>query len=232
VVTTPNFEKGNNMVMATRAGVIKKTPLEQFERVRSTGIRAITVAEGDDLSWVGVSSGDDDIVLATSQGRIARFNEKEVRPMGRDAAGVIGIRLAREGDKVVGMGIVQPGNDILVLTETGYGKRVALTEFRRMHRGSQGVRLISLEGSKTGQVAAVELVDEQAEELLLISREGQVVRTDVHSVNRYGSQARGVIVMRLNEGDDVAGIAVFRAENVEALADDEVEPTDQPPAAS
>ena len=152
--------------------------------------------------------------------------------MGRDAAGVIGIRLAREGDKVVGMGIVKPDNDILVLTETGYGKRVALSEFRRMHRGSQGVRLISLEGAKTGQVAAVELVDEQAEELLLISREGQVVRTDVHTVNRYGSQARGVIVMRLNEGDEVAGIAVFRAENMEALADDEVEPTDEPPPAS
>jgi DNA gyrase subunit A len=84
-----------------------------------------------------------------------------------------------------------------------------------MHRGSQGVRLISLEGAKTGQVAAVELVDEDAEELLLISSEGQVVRTDVKSVNRYGSQARGVIVMRLNEGDEVAGIAVFRAENRE-----------------
>jgi DNA gyrase subunit A len=132
--------------------------------------------------------------------------------MGRDAAGVIGIRLARQGDQVVGMGVVKPTNDILVLTETGYGKRVALSEFRRMHRGSQGVRLISLEGAKTGAVAAVALVDESDEELLLISREGQVVRTDVNSVNRYGSQARGVIVMRLNEGDVVAGIAVFRAE--------------------
>jgi DNA gyrase subunit A len=158
-----------------------------------------------------VSSGSDDIVLATAMGRIARFNESEVRPMGRDAAGVIGIRLARDGDRVVGMGVVRPGDDILVLTETGYGKRVALAEFRRMHRGSQGVRLISLEGRKTGKVAAVELVDEDDEELLLISSGGQVVRTDVKSVNRYGSQARGVIVMRLNQGDEVAGIAVFRA---------------------
>ena len=213
IVTIPNFEKGHNLVMATRRGIVKKTPIEQFERVRSTGIRAITVAENDELAWVGVSSGGDDIVLATAQGRIARFNESEVRAMGRDAAGVIGIRLAREGDEVVGMGVVQPGIDILVLSKTGYGKRVALTEFRRMHRGSQGVRLISLEGAKTGRVAAVELVDEHDEELLLISREGQVVRTDVQSVNRYGSQARGVIVMRLNEGDVVAGIAVFRADS-------------------
>ncbi|MDQ3937478.1 MAG: DNA gyrase subunit A, partial [Chloroflexota bacterium] len=207
----PNFEKGTNMVMATRRGVIKKTPIEQFERVRSTGIRAITVADDDELAWVAVSSGDDDVVLATAQGRIARFNEREVRAMGRDAAGVIGIRLARQGDQVVGMGVVKPGADILVLTQTGYGKRVALSDFRRMHRGSQGVRLISLEGAKTGRVAAVELVDETDEELLLISAAGQIVRTDVRSVNRYGSQARGVIVMRLNAGDEVAGIAVFRA---------------------
>ena len=210
VITIPNFERGHNLVMATVSGMIKKTPIEQFERVRSTGIRAITVAEDDALAWVVVSSGHDDIVLATALGRIARFNELEVRPMGRDAAGVIGIRLADAADQVVGTGVVQPESDILVLTATGYGKRVALGEFRTMHRGSQGVRLISLEGSKTGHVAAVELVTEQDEELLLISSGGQVVRTDVKSVNRYGSAARGVIVMRLNQGDEVAGIAVFR----------------------
>ena len=119
VITIPHFEKGHNLVMATRQGVIKKTPIEQFERVRATGIRALTVAEGDELTWVGVSSGHDDIVLATAEGRIARFNESEVRAMGRDAAGVIGIRLSRKGDRVMGMGVVQPGNDILVLTETG-----------------------------------------------------------------------------------------------------------------
>jgi DNA gyrase subunit A len=97
-----------------------------------------------------------------------------------------------------------------VLTETGYGKRVPAAEFRPKHRGGQGVRLISLEGTKSGRVASVELVDETDEELLLISSGGQVVRTDVKSINRYGSAARGVIVMRLNEGDTVAGIAVFR----------------------
>ena len=211
MLTTPDFEKGHNLVMATRQGIIKKTPIEQFERVRSSGIRAITVNEGDDLAWVGVSSGQDDVVLTTALGRIARFNESEVRAMGRDAAGVIGIRLARAGDRVVGMSVVLPEADLLVLTETGYGKRVPLTEFRRKHRGGQGVQLIALEGAKTGSVAAVELVTESDEELLLISAAGQVVRTDVMAINRYGSGARGVIVMRLNEGDTVAGIAVFRA---------------------
>ncbi len=233
IVTIPNFEKGDNMVMATRKGMIKKTPIAQFERVRSTGIRAITVAADDELAWVGVSSGNDDVILASALGRIGRFNETEVRPMGRDAAGVIGIRLANKDDQVVGMGILKPTNDILVLTETGYGKRVAQTEFRRMHRGSQGVRLIALEGSKTGKVAAVALIDETDEELLLISREGQVVRTDVKSVNRYGSQARGVIVMRVNEGDDVAGIAVFRADSretvVAGMADGEPMPDNDAP---
>jgi DNA gyrase subunit A len=210
VITLPDFESGHNLVMATVQGIVKKTPIERFERVRSTGIRALSVGPDDALAWVAVSSGADDIVLATAQGRIARFHEREVRPMGREAAGVIGIRLARKGDRVVGMGVVQPGNDILVLTETGYGKRVAAAEFRPKHRGSQGVRLISLEGAKSGLVASVELVDEKDEELLLISSEGQVVRTSVASINRYGSAARGVIVMRLNEGDSVAGIAVFR----------------------
>ena len=110
------------------------------------------------------------------------------------------------------MGVVQPGNDILVLTETGYGKRVALTEFRRKHRGSQGVRLISLEGAKTGRVAAVELVDESDEELLLISRRAARSCAPTSRASTATARgARGVIVMRLNEGDEVAGIAVFRA---------------------
>ena len=134
--------------------------------------------------------------------------------MGRDAAGVIGIRLARSGDQVVGMGVVAAGSDILVLTETGYGKRVAARRVpaqaprqpgRRAHLARRQPRPATSRPSSSST--------EQDEELLLISSGGQVVRTDVQSVNRYGSQARGVIVMRLNEGDEVAGIAVFRAED-------------------
>jgi DNA gyrase subunit A len=191
--------------------MIKKTPLEQFEKVRSSGIRAITLNATDELAWVDVSTGGDAIIIATALGKIARFHESEVRPMGRDAAGVIGIRLARQGDYVVGMSVVEPDADLLVLTETGYGKRVAMSEFRRKHRGGQGVGLISLEGRKTGNVAAVQQVTEEDEELLLISERGQVVRTDVRTINRYSPGARGVIVMRLNEGDRVVGIAAFRA---------------------
>jgi DNA gyrase subunit A len=210
-ITLKDFTAGSYLVLATRQGIIKKTPLEQFDRVRSTGIRAITIDEKDELAWVDISTGNDDIIIATAQGKIARFHETETRPMGRDAAGVIGIRLARAGDFVVAMSVVQPETDLLVLTETGYGKRVPLTEFRAMHRGSQGVRLISLEGRKTGDVAAVQQVTEIDEELLLISAGGQVVRTDVNTINRQKAQARGVITMRMNEGDRVVAIAAFRA---------------------
>jgi DNA gyrase subunit A len=209
-ITLPDFTAGSYLVLATRNGIVKKTPLEQFERVRSTGIRAITIDEKDELAWVDISGGRDDVIIATALGKIARFNETDVRAMGRDAAGVIGIRLAKAGDYVVGMSVVQPEADLLVLTATGYGKRVPLSEFRTMGRGSQGVRLISLEGKKTGDVAAVQQVTENDEELVLISAGGQVVRTDIKTINRQRAEARGVITMRLNEGDRVVGIAAFR----------------------
>jgi DNA gyrase subunit A len=210
-ITLPTFASGSYLVLATTRGKIKKTPLEQFERVRATGIRAITLDETDELAWVDISTGQDDVIIATAQGMLARFEENEVRAMGRDAAGVIGIRLLkREGDRVVAMSVVQPGADILVLSETGYGKRVPLDEFRLKHRGGQGVRLIALEGRKTGVVAAVQQVTDMDEELVLISAHGQVVRTELNTINRYSPSARGVIVMRLNEGDRVVGIAAFR----------------------
>jgi DNA gyrase subunit A len=209
-LVVPDFKAGRYLVMATRRGIVKKTPLEQFEKVRSSGIIAITLDDHDDLAWVDVTTGRDDVIIATALGKIARFNERDVRPMGRPAAGVIGIRLSQEGDDVVGMSVVQPDADLLVLTETGYGKRVRLTEFRTMRRGPQGVRLISLEGRKTGRVAAVQQVTEQDDELLLISAGGQVVRTDVRTISRQRAAARGVITMRLNEGDRVVGIAAFR----------------------
>src|SRR5215218_8141812 len=210
-ICLPNFEPGHYLVMATRNGIIKKTPLEQFERVRSTGIRAITIADRDELAWVDVSSGEDHVIIATAQGMLARFSEDEVRPMGRDAGGVIGIRLLkREDDQVVAMRVVEPDADLLVLTETGYGKRVPMSEFRQKHRGGQGVRLIALEGRKTGLVASVQQVTPEDDQLMLISAGGQVSRTETNSINRYSSGARGVIVMRLGEGDKVVAIAAFR----------------------
>jgi DNA gyrase subunit A len=222
-ITLSDFKDDSFLVLATRGGIVKKTPLAQFEKVRSSGIIAITLDADDELAWVDVASGNDDIIIATALGKIARFRETEVRPMGRPAAGVIGIRLARKGDSVISMSVVQPEADLLVLTETGYGKRVALTEFRVKHRGGQGVQLIALEGRKTGDVAAVQQVTEADEELLLISAGGQVIRTETNTINRYSSSARGVIVMRLAEGDRVVAIAAFRAGLAErgAMGDDD-----------
>jgi len=227
-ITLTDFRDARYLVLATKRGIIKKTPLEQFEKVRSSGIIAITLDEDDELAWVDVASGSDDIIIATALGKIARFHEAEVRPMGRPAGGVIGIRLARKGDEVISMSVVQPDADLLVLTETGYGKRVPLTEFRVKHRGGQGVGLISLEGRKTGSVAAVQQVTEQDDELFLISSGGQVIRTETNTINRYSSAARGVIVMRLAEGDRVVAIAAFR----EGLAEqDGVDDNDGPAGA-
>ena len=210
-VILQNFTAGGYLAFSTKKGVIKKTALEQFEKVRSSGIIAITLDKGDELAQVIPTSGEDDIVLATRQGRICRFHEKEARPMGRSAGGVIGIRIARVGDLVVAAAVVEPGADLLVLTETGFGKRVPVQAFSRKHRGTQGVRLIPLEGRKTGPVVAVRQVSEADEEVILISAEGQVVRTKLESIaTRNDGSSQGVRVMALREGDKVAGIAAFR----------------------
>ncbi len=229
-ITLHDFKAGTYLVLATRRGIIKKTPLEQFEKVRSSGIIAITLDENDELAWVDTATGHDDVIIATAKGKIARFHETEVRPMGRPAGGVIGIRLARQGDAVISMSVVQPDADLLVLTDTGYGKRVPLTEFRVKHRGGQGVQLIALEGRKTGDVAAVQQVTEADEELFLISSGGQVIRTETNTINRYSSGARGVIVMRLAEGDRVVAINAFRAGLADQGSIEDNDPGDGPTA--
>ena len=164
-------------------------------------------------SWPGssVSSGEDDVIIATSQGMLARFSEDEVRPMGRDAAGVIGIRLLkRENDSVVSMSVVEPEADLLVLTETGYGKRVGLTEFRQQAPRRPGRPAHRARGPQDRPRRGGPAGHAEDEELLLISRRGQVIRTETNTINRYSPSARGVIVMRLAEGDQVVAIAAFR----------------------
>ena len=196
-----------------------------------SGIRAITIDDDDELAWVDVSTGDGR--------RHHRHRAGQDRPLPRDRGPGDGPRRGRRhrhparprrATTVVGMSVVQPDADLLVLTETGYGKRVPLTEFRRKHRGGQGVRLIALEGRKTGDVAAVQQVTEADEELLLISAGGQVIRTETNTINRYSSQARGVIVMRLAEGDRVVAIAAFRAGLAErdGMGDDDDPAADGP----
>jgi DNA gyrase subunit A len=209
IVSLPLFEPDHYLVTATRRGTIKKTSLAEYARIRASGLIAISLVEGDELQWVGLSDGQSEIILATRKGQAARFREDEVRPMGRDTMGVVGIRL-RGDDEVVGMEVVHdPGHELLlVVTEQGYGKRTPVNEFPITHRGTGGVIANSL-NADTGDVAAVRLVRHEDEEMMLITEDGTILRTRVSSVNRYRRASRGVTVMRPSPGDRIVSIALF-----------------------
>jgi len=218
IITIPQFEADNYMVMATRGGMIKKTSLAEYAKIRSNGLIAISLVAGDELRWVGLTDGQNDIILATQNGQAARFHETEVRPMGRDTRGVTGIRL-RKDDEVIGMEVVAPGAELLVVTEQGYGKRTMLDDFPVKHRATGGVIANSL-NSETGKVAAVRVVGREDEELMLITEEGTILRTEVSSVNRYRRASRGVTVMKPGEGDRIVSIAVFVDDRPPVVDDD------------
>ena len=207
IITLPQFAPDHYMAMATRGGMIKKTSLAEYAKIRSNGLIAISLVEGDELRWVGLTDGHDDIILATRKGQAARFHETEVRPMGRDTRGVIGIRL-RKGDEVIGMEVVRPGAELLVVTEQGFGKRTDLDDFPVKHRATGGVIANSL-NAETGDVAAVRVVGNEDEETMLITEEGTILRTEVSSVNRYRRASRGVTVMKPGPGDRIVSITVF-----------------------
>ena len=207
IITLPQFEPDHYMAMATRGGMIKKTQLTEYAKIRSNGLIAISLVDGDELRWVGLTDGHDDIILATRKGQAARFHENEVRPMGRDTRGVMGIRL-RKGDEVIGMEVVRPAAELLVVTEQGYGKRTALDDFPVKHRATGGVIANAL-NSETGDVAAVRVVGNEDEEMMLITEEGTILRTEVSSVNRYRRASRGVTVMKPGADDRIVSITVF-----------------------
>lgn len=196
----------NYIVMVTKNGTIKRTEGSEFTKIRSTGIRAITLNEGDQLSFCAVSSGQDSIVLATAHGQGIRFKETEVRAMGRQAAGVIGIRLV-DKDVVVGMEVVSDDKDILFATELGYGKRVRVGDFRVAHRGGQGVRTIPTD-DRNGLVIALVVVSDISD-VLLIDNAGKIIRLSSKEVRTMGRQAKGVRLIRLDKGQRLAGVAVI-----------------------
>ncbi len=218
IITLPQFEPDHYMAMATRRGMIKKTSLAEYAKIRSNGLIAISLVEGDELRWVGLTDGSDDIILATRDGQAARFHETEVRPMGRDTRGVTGIRL-RKDDEVIGMEVVLPSAELLVVTEQGYGKRTILADFPVKHRATGGVIANSL-NAETGKVAAVRVVGREDEELMLITEEGTILRTEVSSVNRYRRASRGVTVMKPGEGDRIVSITVFVDDRPPTAEDD------------
>ncbi|MBI2476828.1 DNA gyrase subunit A [Candidatus Uhrbacteria bacterium] len=203
------------LVMVTRKGTVKKTPLADFENVRASGLIAIKLREGDRLEWVKPSGGGDHVMLVTRDGMAIRFEEKDVRSMGRVASGVRGIKL-RADDSVVGMGVLDPmaakkGNlQALVVMRNGYGKRTDLTEYKEQSRGGLGVRTAKIT-DKTGGIIGLRMLNKKdVGDMLIMSEKGQVVRTSVGSVSTLGRATQGVRIMRFkDEGDSVASIALI-----------------------
>ncbi|MEX1157325.1 MAG: DNA gyrase subunit A [Thermomicrobiales bacterium] len=224
------FSQGSYLFFCTRKGRIKRTSLDQFSSVRSSGLIAIGLEEDDELAWVRTTSGDDEIILVTEQAKSIRFHEEDARAMGRPAAGVHGIRLAA-GDRVMAADVIDSETrefDLLTVSDSGFGKRTRLEEFNRQYRGGQGVTAMKLT-ARNGKVAGASIVNAE-QELALISTAGVVIRMPVSQISRYGRQAQGVGVMRLGAGEKVAAMAVLseRTDESDALVDtlSEMEATD------
>jgi len=206
VFVRPETEtEAHYMLMVTKNGYIKKTALREYANVRRNGLIAINLQEGDELDWVTPTTGEDQVIIATALGKAIRFSEGEVRAMGRDTQGVIGIKLGK-GDSVAGMGTATPGGDVLVITERGYGKRTPVSEYPMHHRAGQGVFTLKVT-DRVGKLSAMRVVGDPEEEVLIISTSGMVLRTPVGAISQIGRQTQGVIVMRVAPDDQVVAIA-------------------------
>jgi DNA gyrase subunit A len=208
IVTTNDFPDDKFLVFATANGTVKKTPFSEYDKSRREGWIAIKLREGDEVVRVVPTSGEDDLMVVTFRGMSIRFNEREVREMGRDATGVRAIKL-REDDKAISLDVVRDDADLFLVTDTGFGKRVKTERFNRQGRGGQGVRAIKLSAARGFVVASfmVRLDDE----LLLASSGGVLIRTSAREVSSQGRDATGVRVMNLDEGHYVATAAVVPA---------------------
>ncbi|MDE2001645.1 MAG: DNA gyrase subunit A, partial [Patescibacteria group bacterium] len=194
------------LVMVTKNGMIKKTPLEDFANVRRNGIIAINLKKGDGLQWVCLSSGNDQVILTTAQGQAIRFKESQLRSMGRATSGVRGIRL-RKGDAVVSLNIVTKESEkgqILTVMEKGFGKRTPLSEYKVQGRGGSGIKTSKVT-PKTGAVISSLIISEQ-KEILALSAKGQIIRTQLESVRESGRATQGVRIMNVADKDKVIGV--------------------------
>ncbi len=195
------------LVMVTKQGLIKKTSLADFENIRRTGIIAMKLKKGDQLKWAKLTMGTDQVVLATRQGQSIRFEEKQVRPMGRTAAGVRAIKLKKQNDEVAGFDIIK-GDDavLLVVMEHGFAKQTSLKEYKKQARGGSGIKTAEVT-SKTGLVISAHVVSDE-KEIFALSAKGQMIRTELATVRKTGRSAQGVRIMNLNSGDRLAGTVI------------------------
>lgn len=194
------------LFMATANGTVKKTPLTDYANVRANGLIAIKLDEGDELKWVKLTSGKDEIIMSTALAQAIRFKEGEVRPMGRATRGVRGIRL-RKDDAVVGMDVVRSGMEMLVVMENGYGKRTKVDQFVTHARGGVGIKA-GVVTAKTGKTVDVRAISEPSDEVVVVSTQGQVIRMPLSGISLIGRATQGVRVMRMADGDKVASVAL------------------------
>ena len=194
------------VIMATKKGQVKKTSLEQYSRPRSNGINAITIKDGDVLLEAKLTTGQSQVVLAVKSGKAIRFEESKTRPMGRNASGVRGIRLANDSDEVIGMVSVNDmDSDILVVSENGYGKRSKLEDYRMTNRGGKGVKTLSIT-EKTGSLVSIKNVSDN-DDLMIINRSGIAIRMEVESLRVMGRATQGVRLINLRDNDTIAAVA-------------------------
>jgi DNA gyrase subunit A len=204
ILPVKSFDEGGFVILATRDGTIKKTELEAFSNPRRGGIIAINIADGDELIGAQRTSGQDEILIATRDGKSIRFNEAQVRPMGRAAGGVRGVAL-RDGDLAVGMEVLRPGKTILTVTENGFGKRSPLDDYREQNRGGQGIITIKTTERNGAVVGVLQVAD--ADEVMVVSNAGKILRIRVSQIPTIGRNTQGVRIMDCEEGERVVSVA-------------------------
>jgi DNA gyrase subunit A len=226
------YINNNFIVMSTKKGIIKKTKLEAYSRPRVNGVNAITIKEGDMLLEVKLTDGESDIVLATREGKAIRFNEQKVRTIGRTGAGVRGIRLSKPDDEVIGMVWVEKSdNEVLVVSEKGYGKRSNIEAYRITNRGGKGVKTLNIT-EKTGKVIAIKGVNDDMD-LMIINRSGITIRLAVANLRVTGRATQGVRLINLRKDDTIAAVTQVTKDEDEEINEDtsiesgEVEGTDE-----
>ena len=197
------------LLMATLKGVIKKTDLSEFSKIRANGLTAIKLDEGDELIWVKATTGNDEAIILTKEGKSVRFKETDVRPMGRSTRGVTGIKFRSSEDTVVGMGIVENNEQqLLTLSEHGFGKMTPLKEYATQKRGGTGIFTFRVT-SKTGNIACARILRKEDTEIVVISEKSKVIRADLKDVPKLKRQTSGVKMMNINSGDSVAAVAIL-----------------------
>ena len=216
IINVSKGDKDGYLFMCTVRGVVKKTPFEQYKNVRNSGLIAINLDDKDELRWIRMTSGTDEIVISTSLGQAIRFQEKDARPMGRVSRGVRGIRL-RAGDEVIGMDTVKKDSSIFVISKHGYGKRTKIDQFTPHARGGVGIRS-AIVNTKTGNLIGVKTLSaDDTEEVIIISQQGQTIRLGLKNIPQLGRATQGVRIMRINENDEVVSLAlVDKTEEIDA----------------